>query len=131
MKPQIIPYNRKLKERARELRKNMTPGEQKLWHYLKGKQMLGYDFDRQRPIDQFIVDFYCKLLRLAIEIDGASHDSEEAQEYDQERQLRLEGLDVHFLRFQESEVIKETPQVLEAIAQWISSYERTQSKNLL
>ncbi|NEQ69969.1 MAG: DUF559 domain-containing protein, partial [Symploca sp. SIO2D2] len=49
MKLQIIHYNPKLKERARELRKNMTLGEQKLWHHLKGKQMLGYDFDRQRP----------------------------------------------------------------------------------
>ncbi|NER19586.1 MAG: endonuclease domain-containing protein [Symploca sp. SIO1B1] len=125
MKLQIIPYNPKLKERARELRKNMTPGEQKLWHHLKGKQMLGYDFDRQRPIDQFIVDFYCKQLQLALEIDGASHNSEEAQQYDHERQLRLEGLGVHFLRFQESEVLKDTPQVLEAIALWISSHERT------
>ncbi|NET60194.1 MAG: endonuclease domain-containing protein [Symploca sp. SIO2E6] len=123
----IIPYNPTLKERARELRKNMTPGEQKLWHHLKGKRMLGYDFDRQRPIDQFIVDFYCKLLQLAIEIDGASHDSEEAQQYDCERQLRLEGLGVHFLRFRESEVLNETPQVLEAIALWISTHESTRT----
>ena len=64
MAVKIIPYNPILKERARELRKNMTPGEVILWKHLKGKQMCGYDFDRQRPIDQFIVDFYCKKLML-------------------------------------------------------------------
>jgi very-short-patch-repair endonuclease len=85
MADHIIPYNPKLKARARELRKNMTPGEQRLWQFLRGKQVLGFDFDRQRPIDQFIVDFYCKKLRLAIEIDGASHDSENAQIADAER----------------------------------------------
>ena len=83
MKTKIIPYNPLLKERARQLRQNMTPGEITLWKHLKGKQMCSYDFDRQRPIDQFIVDFYCKKLMLAIEIDGFSHDSKEAQEHDQ------------------------------------------------
>ncbi len=99
MAVKIIPYNPLLKERARELRKNMTPGEVTLWKHLKGKQMCGYDFDRQRPIDQFIVDFYCKKLMLAIEIDGSSHDSPEAQDQDAERQGRLESLGVRFLRF--------------------------------
>jgi len=56
----------------------MPPGEVTLWKHLKGKQMCGYDFDRQRPIDRFIVDFYCQELMLAIEIDGSSHDSPEA-----------------------------------------------------
>ncbi len=97
MKTKIIPYNPLLKERARQLRQNMTPGEITLWKHLKGKQMCGYDFDRQRPIDQFIVDFYCKKLMLAIEIDGFSHDSKEAQEHDLERQARLESLGVQFL----------------------------------
>jgi len=73
-------------------RNNMTPGESSLWKYVKGKQMMGYDFDRQRHIDEFIVDFYCKQLMLTIEIDGYSHDSEEAQERDLERQARLESL---------------------------------------
>ena len=48
----------------------MTLSEVLLWKSIKGKQMLGYDFDRQRPIDNYIVDFYCKDLKLAIEIDG-------------------------------------------------------------
>lgn len=74
----------------------MTPGEVSLWQYLKKKQLLGYDFDRQRPIDQFIVDFYCKALKLAIEIDGASHNGEAAQAQDRERQDRLESRGIHF-----------------------------------
>jgi very-short-patch-repair endonuclease len=57
----------------------MTLGEVLLWQRLKRKQMRGFDFDRQRPIYRYIVDFYCKDLKLAIEIDGSSHDSEEAK----------------------------------------------------
>ena len=116
----IIPYNPALKERARQLRKTMTPGEVKLWQRLKGKQLLGYDFDRQRPIDQFIVDFYCKQLMLAIEIDGSSHDSAAAQAHDQERQARLESLGVHFLRFREADIHQNLEGVLAAIAGWIT-----------
>jgi very-short-patch-repair endonuclease len=115
----IIPYAPYLKELARKLRNNMTLGEVILWKHLKGKQMQGYDFDRQRPIDRFIVDFYCKDLRLAIEIDGSSHDSPEAQQRDRERQARLESLGVRFLRFREAEVRQQTPAVLSAIEAWI------------
>ena len=119
MAHRIIPYNPKLKERARQLRNNMTPGEIKLWQRLKGKQLLGYDFDRQRPIDQFIVDFYCKQLMLAIEIDGSSHDGEIAQAKDQERQARLEALGVQFLRFRETDVHRNIDGVVEAIKAWM------------
>ncbi len=122
MAVKIIPYNPILKERARELRKNMTPGEVTLWKHLKGKQMCGYDFDRQRPIDQFIVDFYCKKLMLAIEIDGSSHDSPEAQQRDAERQRRLESLGVRFLRFREEEVCGEVEGVLRVIEEWIKTH---------
>lgn len=119
MRYHIIPYNPKLKELARQLRNNMTPGEISLWKYVKGKQMMGYDFDRQRPIDEFIVDFYCKQLMLAIEIDGYSHDSEEAQKRDRQRQARLESLGVRFLRFTEHDAKYEVEGVLEVIQAWI------------
>jgi very-short-patch-repair endonuclease len=69
----IIPYNPKFKDLAKELRRNMTLSEVLLWNELKQKQMSGYDFDRQRPIGNFIVDFYCKDLFLVIEIDGDTH----------------------------------------------------------
>lgn len=119
MPPRIIPYAPHLKELARRLRNNMTLGEVILWKHLKGKQMHGYDFDRQRPIDRFIVDFYCKKLMLAIEIDGSSHDSEEAQQRDIERQIRLESLGVRFLRFREEDVRDRTHEVLAAIEAWV------------
>ncbi|MFN5515808.1 MAG: endonuclease domain-containing protein [Cyanobacteriota bacterium] len=123
MSRRIIPYNPKLKECARQLRKNMTAGEAKLWQSLKNKQMLGFDFDRQRPIDQFIVDFYCKDLMLAIEIDGSSHDGEQAQLRDKERQNRLEALGVTVLRFTESEALFNTEIVLTKIASFIKTME--------
>ena len=121
MEEQIIPYNPKLKARARELRNRMTKGEIILWQRLKGRQMMGYDFDRQKPVDQFIIDFYCKVLMLAIEIDGSIHDTETAAEYDRERQARLEGLGIRFLRFRDSDVRQNPNSVCQAIANWINN----------
>ena len=119
MKRKIIPYNPKLVPLAKKLRKDMTLSEVLLWQELKGKQMLGFDFDRQRPIDEYIVDFYCKDLQLAIEIDGESHTHEEVAENDQIRQKRLEGLGVRFLRFDDLEVKREMGYVLNEIYHWI------------
>ncbi len=118
----IIRYKPYLKKLAHKLRKNMTFGEVILWQHLKRKQMNGYDFDRQRPINGFIVDFYCKELMLAIEIDGSSHDSETAQWNDQLRQQRLEALGVRFLRFRDETVRHQTQVVLDSIRTWISNH---------
>jgi very-short-patch-repair endonuclease len=82
--------------------------------------MRGYDFDRQRPIDRYIVDFYCKDLKLAIEIDGSSHDSEEAKINDDIRQERLESLGVRFLRFTDADVKRNIEMVVDSIDLWIT-----------
>lgn len=119
MKRKIIPYNPKLKDLAKELRQNMTLSEILLWKKLRNKQMFGYDFDRQRPIDEYIIDFYCKDLQLAIEIDGQSHYTEERYHADIERQKRLESFGVNFLRFDDLVVKKNMQQVLRAIEIWI------------
>ena len=119
----IIPYNPDLKDLARQLRKNMTLSEVLLWNELKQKQMLGYDFDRQRPINNFIVDFYCKELQLAIEIDGDTHIYR--YDYDEERQRNLEKLGVHFLRFDDIEVKKNMSNVLRVISDWIEKNRST------
>jgi very-short-patch-repair endonuclease len=119
LRREIIDYERYLKELARKLRQNMTLGEVLLWQRLKRKQMRGYDFDRQRPIDRYIVDFYCKDLKLAIEIDGSSHDGEEAKVNDEIRQERLESLGVRFLRFTDADVKRNMEMVVDSIEHWI------------
>lgn len=115
----IISYNPKLKKYARELRKNMTLAEIMLWKQLQKEQMLGFDFDRQRPIDEFIVDFYCKVLQLAIEIDGSSHDNPKRHAKDKLRQERLEKFGISFLRFTEYEVRSNLEGVIFKIRKWI------------
>ncbi len=122
MRRKIIPYNPKLKEYARKLRKNSTFTEIMLWNYLKGKQMRGYDFDRQRPIDNYIVDFYCKDLLLAIEVDGESHYGNEKA--DNIREKKLNKLGVTVLRFDDMEIIYELDVVLKKIEQWIVENEK-------
>jgi very-short-patch-repair endonuclease len=118
-KRKIIPYNSKLVLLAKKLRKNMTFSEVLLWQELKGKQMLGYDFDRQRPIDNYIVDFYCKDLQLAIEIDGHSHTYEVNADKDIIRQKRLEELGIRLLRFDDIDVKQKIGFVLNRIHDWI------------
>ena len=118
-KRKILPYNPKLVSLAKKLRKNMTFSEVLLWQELKGKQMLGFDFDRQKPIDNYIVDFYCKELQLAIEIDGESHTQVKVANNDILRQERLESLGVRFLRFDDIDVKKEMNYVLNTIHDWI------------
>lgn len=123
-KKKIIPYRKDLVPKARWLRKNSTPGEIELWKGLKGKQILGYDFDRQKPIHNFIVDFYCQELRLAIEVDGNSHDYKVSS--DEERQKQLEFLGVSFLRFSEFDAKHHTQSVVDEIERWITNtHEKT------
>ena len=119
IKRKIIPYNPELKALARELRRNMTLSEVLLWNELKQKQILGCDFDRQRPIGNFIVDFYCKELSLAIEIDGDTHIYR--YDYDDERQRILEKSGVRFLRFEDIEIKKRMTNVLRVIEDWIEN----------
>jgi very-short-patch-repair endonuclease len=111
----IIPYNKNLKHLARKLRKDMTFGEVLLWNELKDDKFWGFDFDRQRCIDKYIVDFYCKELMLAIEVDGISHNNEEAFLKDEIRQNKLEDLGVKFIRFSEGEMKYDMQNVIRAL----------------
>jgi len=111
----FIPYNPKLKPIARKLRQELTYGEVLLWNELKGDKLLGFDFDRQRCLDNYIVDFYCKQLMLAIEVDGRYHNGEEALVKDPIRQQKLESFGVKFLRFSEAEVWYDRLNVLRTI----------------
>jgi very-short-patch-repair endonuclease len=114
-----LPYNPQLVERAKHLRKNMTIAEQKLWkNYLKNFK---YRVLRQRPIDHFIVDFYCPNLKLVIEIDGDSHYTKDAIIYDQARTEKLESYDLRIIRFTNQEVLHNFEVVCGVIEGLISS----------
>jgi very-short-patch-repair endonuclease len=119
----IIPYNPKLKELARQLRNNSTQSEIKLWHFLKGKQMRGYDFHRQKPLLDFIADFYCYELKLVIELDGYTHLLEETQLKDEKKQKSFEKVGLHVLRFLDEEVMHDIDNVLRVIESYIEEFE--------
>jgi very-short-patch-repair endonuclease len=117
--PFHLPYNSKLVDRAKQMRRNPTPAEKKLWEeYLK---TFPHRVLRQRPIENFIVDFYCAALRLVIEIDGAVHLSESAQTYDAERTIELEKYGLQIIRFTNDEVINNFDDVCKQIAELLDS----------
>lgn len=110
-----IIYNPKLKEFARQLRNNSTKAEIKLWGYLRDKQMRGCDFHRQKPIDNFIVDFFCNKLKLAIELDGYTHNFEEVVNKDKSKEEKLKEMGITVLRFHDEDVMKNIDSVLRKI----------------
>lgn len=122
----LIYYNPRLKELARQLRKNSTLAEVLLWQNIKGK-CYGYEFHRQVPINEYIVDFYCHELRLAIEIDGNTHDYNFV--YDEARQRQLEGFDILFIRFSDYDVKRNMNDVLRALEFMISEIEEKKMIN--
>ncbi|MER2998446.1 endonuclease domain-containing protein [Pontibacter populi] len=117
MKRIVIPYKPYLKELAKQLRQNSTLSEVLLWNELKNRKLIGRDFDRQKPLGNYIVDFYSKKLLLAIEIDGDSHDY--IYNADVHRQQELEKLGIRFLRFEDLEVKKDIQNVVRAIESWV------------
>ena len=118
----IIPYRSGLVKKARELRNNATPAEKYLWTFLSRNQLKGYDFDRQTPIDNYIVDFCCKELKLVIELDGRYHELQ--PEKDQLRQRRLESFGLKILRVEEQQVLDDVETVLKEITYWVQLREK-------
>jgi very-short-patch-repair endonuclease len=116
-------YNKNLKSFARQNRKNMTKAEVKIWNQLlRKKQFHDYKFLRQRPIKNYIVDFFCKELSLIIEIDGFTHNQEEVYKNDIIRQAALEKLGYHFLRFTDEEVLTDFQNVIITMETWIEKH---------
>ena len=118
-----IKYNPELKELARTLRNNSTKAEVRLWNYLKGKQLIGYDFHRQKPIDNYIADFFCNTLMLAIELDGYTHGFEEVFERDKKKEQRLNEIGITVLRYRDDDVMNNIEGVLEDIKDCINKIE--------
>jgi leucyl-tRNA synthetase len=104
-----------LKSFRRELRKNLTPAEAKLWTCLKEKQLDGRKFRRQHSVGGYILDFYCPSENLAIELDGEGHNQANVIDYDVERTLFIEQFGIKVLRFENKLVFDQNENVLEEI----------------
>ncbi len=103
LRNEIIPYNPGLRKFAIELRKSSTLGEVLLWKQIKGRK-LGIQFHRQIPVHEYIIDFYCHELKLAIEVDGGSHDNPIQKEKDLIRDYNLEQLGITIIRISDWDV---------------------------
>lgn len=103
------------------MRQRPTRAEMMLWQHLRGKRIRGFRFRRQQPIDRFIVDFYCRQAQLVVEIDGPSHQSTEAVEYDEQRTQFLNEIGLSVLRFSNEQVIYDTDAVLNMISEHLPS----------
>jgi very-short-patch-repair endonuclease len=115
----FLAYDRDLVHRAKELRKHPTAAERKLWdEYLR---TFPHRVLRQRPIDHFIVDFYCAALLLVIEVDGGIHDSEQSQVYDEGRSNILRSYGLTVLRVTNVEVIGDFDRVCEKIGSFLET----------
>ena len=116
----IIPGQRVTKEKvegSRELRREMTPAEKRLWQEVRAKK-LGVRFRRQQIIAGFIVDFYCHKAALVVEVDGDIHDLQQEEDARREKVLREMGLTI--VRFRNEDVIKDLPTVVGRIRSLIS-----------
>jgi len=123
MSARFIPYKPELIAIANRLRKTMTFSEVKFWNQLKNFQMMGYDFDRQRPILNYIVDFYCKELRLVIEVDGITHQFDDAIFKDLSRDETLGKYGISVLRISAMDIVKKENYALKILENWILEYE--------
>jgi very-short-patch-repair endonuclease len=108
----VLPFNKKLKPLARQLRKNMTEAERALWLELRKKQLNGRIFYRQKNIGDYIVDFYCPSAKLAVELDGGQRYSVKGRAKDEIRDEYLANLGLKVFRFSDLDVLKNMEGVL-------------------
>ena len=111
----MLQYNRKNIGLARNLRKNMTYPETILWSRIRLKQLKGYQFYRQKPIDEYVVDFYCPKARLVIELDGSQHKFVASIKKDTVKDNNLGNLGLKVFRFNNNDVTENIEGVLERI----------------
>lgn len=115
-----LPANKSLRTYARQLRTHSTLSEVLLWNHIKQKRAYGLDFDRQKIIGNYIVDFYCAKLNLVLEIDGCSHDDK--QKYDAQRDEYLRKLGLTIIHIDDLDVKNNMAQVLYSIERFISNH---------
>ena len=113
-----LPYNPSLKNFSRAMRNQGELAEILLWKQLKSKQT-GYTFNRQKPILNYIADFYCKDLSLVIEVDGFSHFSKESAIYDEERDRQMKAIGLTVIRVEDEDVRKDAEYVAKSIIEQV------------
>ena len=113
------PYSRDLKILSQKLRSTQTEAERKLWHRINRDQLLGFRFNRQKPLLSYIVDFYCLKAKLVIELDGSQHYEPDYQEKDRLRDAELNSLGFTVMRFDNHSVMTNIDGVVEAIYQYL------------
>ncbi len=111
----MITFNPKPKEKARRLRAQMTDGERALWARLRRKQVQSVQFYTQKPIGNYIVDFYAPKAKLVVEVDGSQHKDSEHAAADLRRDANLASEGLWVLRFDNVQVLKEIEGVTEVI----------------
>lgn len=111
----MLPYRADLKEVARRLRGQMTEAEQHLWQALRGKQLHGVQFYRQKPLGTYVADFYAPAVKLVVEVDGGQHLLADGLEHDQQRTAYLQSLGLKILRFDNRQVLLERDAVVAVI----------------
>jgi len=103
-----------IQQRAKELRKQMTPAEIKLWNALRGEQLDGAYFRRQHAVGTYILDFYCAKAKLAIEVDGGTHLEQEVYDAERTEWLKTEK-DIRVIRFTNQDILRDLDEVIESI----------------
>ena len=111
----MLRYNKRLKKYSRQLRKDVTDAEKALWSKIRGKQMKGCQFYRQKPIGNFIVDFYCPKANIVIELDGGQHYNVDGKARDIHRVAYIEDMGLRVLRFSDRDILKNLESVIEKI----------------
>jgi very-short-patch-repair endonuclease len=104
-----------LRNFARQLRKNSTDAEAKLWSLLRSRKLEGYKFRRQYPLTGYIVDFYCVREKLAGELDGGQHNGRTARDYDLVRTQQLNDIGVRVIRYWDHEILRDPDMVADDI----------------
>jgi very-short-patch-repair endonuclease len=110
-----LPYNPKLKERAKKLRQARNLSEVLFWNQVKNKKFKGFDFDRQKIVGNYIVDFYCSNCNVVVEIDGKSHDNKVA--YDAKRDAYLKSLGLEVIHIPVVEVMRNMLGVMKMLSE--------------
>ncbi len=115
----FLPYNAALKSRSKKLRKAGVMSEVVFWRQVRAGSFHGIDFDRQRIIGNYIVDFYVKKLSLVIEIDGSSHNDKD--DYDARRDAFMQHLGLKIYRIGEPAVMNDLEHTMMALENYIIS----------